>query len=194
MDETQEIIKEQLKKLPKDLRDAISSVDLRDKIRKISEKHHLHIDQAGNLEDETVLVMIGLEPTADYKENLKRELNISRDRAQAITADMDKEIFAQVRQSLKKISESRILDDEHSNSNEANFQREEIHHSPLVNLVTPLPSESEEIKRQIAEQRKIKPTVPVPPNLPTGEPNGEARPLNLEKKPIHIDPYREPVE
>lgn len=189
MDETQEIIKEQLKKLPKDLKDAISSVDLRDKIRKISEKHHLHIDQAGNLENETAFVMIGLEPTADYKENLKRELNISRDRAQAITADIDKEIFARVRQSLKKISESHILNDEHSNPNEADFQREEIHHPPFVNLATPLQSESDEIKRQITEQRKIKSTAPAPPNLPTGAPSEIE-----EKKPSHIDPYREPIE
>ena len=71
MADIEQIIKEQLTKLPDDVKKAISSVDLRDKIKKIAEKNRLHIDQAGDLETETVLVMLGLEPTDDYKRNIK---------------------------------------------------------------------------------------------------------------------------
>ena len=201
MNNIQEIIKEQLPRLPKNVRDAISSIDLGDKIKKIADKNMLHIDQAGNLETETVLVMLGLEPTADYKENIRRELNVSRDRAQTITADIDKEIFMTIRESLKKISQEP--------ASEVIEQTQNIIHHP------PLSDESQEIKKQIEKQQAPKKVGAPPPNLPTGaptepsrpnsalqnlggqtepkEPNLEARPPS-EKKPAHIDPYREPVE
>lgn len=239
MDKTQEIIKEQLRKLPQNIRDAISSIDLGDKIRKIADKNMLHIDQAGDLETETVLVMLGLEPTADYKENIRRELNISRDRAQTITADIDKEIFMTIRESLKRINpgtetkqESEAPKEIHpvrSNPPDADANQQAdrtsygIHHPPLdesddkPHLVTPplsepLSDESEEIKRQVAQQKVTKPIVVPPPNLPIqparqnfagqnlsgqAEPKEshlEARPISEEKKPTHIDPYREPIE
>jgi hypothetical protein len=227
MDKTQEIIKEQLKKLPQNIRNAISSIDLGDKIRKIANKNMLHIDQAGDLETETVLVMLGLEPTADYKENIRRELNISRDRAQAITADIDKEIFMTIRESLKKISQEEVAKEETSAET---IEKPHLVTPPLSHSgVLPPSDESEEIKKQVAEQHAVKPVVAPPPNLPTGaparpnfaeqnlggqagapiespiespvEPSAETKEPHLEtkfpseeKKPTHIDPYREPIE
>jgi hypothetical protein len=199
MANTEQIIKEQLVKLPEDVRKAISSVDLRDKIKKIAEKHHLHIDQAGDLETETVLVMLGLEPTDDYKRNIKKALQISDTPAHAITFDVNKEIFMPIRESLKKAQEPNLVT--------PLLSKKEIHHPPLSeksNLVTGLPSnlearlpseESEDIKEQIRKQQTVKPSVAPPTNLPTQqESNLEARPLSGEKKPSHIDPYREPIE
>ena len=167
------------------MKEAISSVDLREKIKKIADKNKLHIDQAGNLENETMLVMLGLEPTDDYKENIRRELNITRDRAQAVTADVDKEIFSAIRESLRKITEEDEVPD-NDQKDSLKDTRQAIQYPPL--------DESEEIQQQIREQQEVKPVAPLPPNLPTGEPNGEARPLSGEKKPIHIAPYREPIE
>ena len=180
MDKTQEIIKEQLKTLPKIIKDAISSVDLGEKIKKIADKNMLHIDQAGDLENETVFVMLGLEPVEDYKENIRKELNISRDRAQAITAEIDKEIFMSIREAIKNTA-----NDNRSEMPEIKDQtQQEIHHS---NLTTPPLStqnvdqadlssealakeeESEDIKQQIAKQQETHHTAPPPPNLPTGQ-------------------------
>lgn len=83
-----------------------------------------------------------------------------------------------------------------------------IHHPSLnekSNLVTPPPSdESEEIRKQVEHQKVTKPVVVPPPNIPTGAPTGapeesgkphlEARHPSEEKKPSHVDPYREPIE
>ena len=189
MDNIEQIIKEQLVKLPEDVRKAISSVDLRDKVKKISEKHHLHIDQAGILETETVLVMLGLESTDNYRGNLKKELQISDTSAQAITFDVNKEIFMPIRESLKKISQEPA-------SEVIKGTPKAIHHLPLT--------ESEEIKKQIKEQQAVKPTVVPPPNLPTqpdstaGESSRQTgvqvESTDEQKKPSHVDPYREPIE
>jgi hypothetical protein len=191
MDETQKIISEQLAKLPKSIKDAISSIDLEDKIKKIANKNMLHIDQAGDLINETIFVMLGLEPTSDYKENIRRELNISRDRAQAITADIDKEIFVSIREVLKDIT----------NKKETELESK-INHVPLT--------ESEEIKKQVKVQQEVKPPAPSPANLPVGEAVGlgseekpSSAPEDIDKtKESHIqkqspyakDPYREPVD
>ncbi|PIT96781.1 hypothetical protein COT82_01265 [Candidatus Campbellbacteria bacterium CG10_big_fil_rev_8_21_14_0_10_35_52] len=196
MDETQEIIKEQLKKLPEDVRKAIASVDLRDKIKRISEKHHLHIDQGGELENETVLVMLGLESAYDYRMNLKRGLQISDSRAQAIAFDIDKEIFMNIRESLKKISQEEDTDSEIGEM--SNYHTEAEFSGVEKNIEEDKRAEeSEEIKKQIAKQQIAKPSPPPPPNLPTeksAEPSHLGNELLSEKKPIHIDPYREHID
>ena len=214
MDETQEIIKEQLKKLPDDVKKAFASVDLRAKIKKISEKHRLHIDQGGELENETVLVMLGLEPLGNYKRNLKRGLQISDARAQAIIFDIDKEIFVNIRESLKKISQEDDMETEERKQDSINhppFEKESDLENKFVDVSADVTNslneeknieenkkveESEEIKMEIARWQIIKPSVP-PPNLPTektDEPPHSGDEFSNKKKPFHIDPYREPID
>ena len=65
---------------PEDVRTAITSVDLRNKLRSVAEKHRLHVDQAGALENETMLVMLGLEHPRDYIQNLERKRRSLRPR------------------------------------------------------------------------------------------------------------------
>jgi len=214
MDETQEIIKEQLKKLPEDVRKAFASVDLRAKIKKISEKHRLHIDQGGELENETVLVMLGLESANDYKINLKRGLQISNSRAQAIIFDIDKEIFVNIRESLKKISQEDDMETEDGKQdpiNHPSFEKESDSENKFADISVDTTNslnkeknteedkkaeESEEIKMEIARWQIIKPSVP-PPNLPTektDESPHSGDEFSSKKKPFHIDPYRELID
>ena len=214
MDETQEIIKEQLKKLPDDVKKAFASVDLRAKIKKISEKHRLHIDQGGELENETVLVMLGLEPLGNYKMNLKRGLQISDTRAQAIIFDIDKEIFVNIRESLKKISQEDDMETEERKQDSINhppFEKESDLENKFVDVSADVTNslneeknteenkkaeESKEIKIEIARRQIIKPSV-LPSNLPTektDEPPHSGDEFSSKKKPFHIDPYRELID
>lgn len=105
-DETQKIITEQMKKLPKDVVEAIVSVDYKKKLQEITVKQKLLIDSAGKLEMETTLVMIGLEPLADYVGNLQREMGLSVVRAKEIALDVSENIFKPIRESLKKMNET----------------------------------------------------------------------------------------
>ena len=133
--------------------------------------------------------MLGLESTDNYRGNLKKELQISDTSAQAITFDVNKEIFMPIRESLKKISQEPA-------SEVIKGTPKAIHHLPLT--------ESEEIKKQIKEQQAVKPTVVPPPNLPTqpdstaGESSRQTgvqvESTDEQKKPSHVDPYREPIE
>lgn len=103
--ETEKTIAEQMKKLPKDIIAAIVSVDFKSKLQEITTRQKLLIDQAGKLEMETTLVMIGLEPLADYVSNLQREMGLNIVRAKEIAMDVSEHIFKPIRESLKKMNE-----------------------------------------------------------------------------------------
>lgn len=103
--DTQQIIKDRLQVIPEDIRTAIKSVDLAGKFEEIANKHGLHIDQNGNLQTETLLVMIGLEPTKDFVDNIHKELEVSMQEAQSIANDVNDQIFKNIRLSLRKMSE-----------------------------------------------------------------------------------------
>lgn len=105
MDEqTQLKIIAQMEKLPADVRQAILSVDLEHKLQEISRRQHLLVDQAGALEIETTLVMIGLEPLSDYTFNLQKNLNVSIVRAKEISFDVSENIFKPIRESLQQMN------------------------------------------------------------------------------------------
>ncbi|MBM2817522.1 MAG: seg [Parcubacteria group bacterium] len=107
MYESKEILKNQFKKLPKDIQDAILAVDLRSKMQFITKKNNLHIDQAETLENEAVFVMLGLEHPENLVANIAKHVEVSEEKAEAIAEDLNREIFLKVRESLKKIFEER---------------------------------------------------------------------------------------
>lgn len=107
MDDTKEILEDQFKKLPKDLQDAILALDLRTKMQFITKKNNLHIDQAGILENEAVFVMLGLEHPDNLVYNIAKHIEVSKEKAEAIAEDLNREIFLKVRESLKKIFEGK---------------------------------------------------------------------------------------
>jgi len=141
-EETQKIIDEQLKRLPKDVKEAIISVDYKAKLQEIVKRQKLLIDQAGKLETETSLIMIGLEPLTDYINNLQKELNVSALRAKEISLDVSENIFKPIRDSLQMmngalenpeevnspnyIPDTKETATKFTNTNEENLNRDQI--------------------------------------------------------------------
>ncbi len=101
----QKLIKQRLDELPSDIKEAIRNTDLAGKFEAIADKHSLHVDQNGALQTETLLVMIGLEPTENYVGNIQRELEVSRTEAQSLAEDVNKEILGNIRASIQHIEE-----------------------------------------------------------------------------------------
>jgi len=142
--EVQKIISDQLKKLPKNVVDAIVSVDYKTKLQEITRRQKLLIDQAGKLEMETTLVMIGLEPLADFIANLQRELSLPIMRAKEVASDVSESIFKPIRDSLYAMNQEIENDTENeevpeekkpfeplathlsTNSNDPDLNREQI--------------------------------------------------------------------
>jgi len=127
MDEkTQKIVIEQIKQLPSNVREAIISVDYKTKLQEITKRQRLLIDQAAKLEMETTLVMIGLEPLADYTENLQRELAVPIVRAKEIAMDVSENIFKSIRESLQTMNEKTEIEKEQISTDNSFATKEEI--------------------------------------------------------------------
>ena len=87
------MIRDRFSKLPPKLQDAITSTEVAGKLRALSQKYRLHIDQGQILENETYMVLLGIDQAEKYEGNLKKELKISSENAKNIAKDVAKEIF-----------------------------------------------------------------------------------------------------
>ncbi len=98
---------EQLRKiylsLPKDVQDAIFSVDSAETIQAIAKKNNLNVAQMGELADETGLLMLGLTKTGDFIANLAQRMNVDKVNAKNVADEINSQIFSRIRESLKKI-------------------------------------------------------------------------------------------
>lgn len=172
MNYSEQILKVRFEQLPKDVKEAIMGTPWEEKLKQISDRHNLHIDQAGHLGEETVLVMFGIEHADNLIPNIAKHVEVSEEKAEAIAEDLNREIFLKVRESLKKMFEEReegkgnsLLDDSLSagesslsGKTEENLNREDIlreiedkehHNLPLADkaehhLEIPFPREIEE--------------------------------------------------
>ncbi|MFA6430617.1 MAG: hypothetical protein WC229_03180 [Candidatus Paceibacterota bacterium] len=111
-EDTKKIIAEQMEVLPEDVKKAILSVDYRVQLQEIVKRNHLLIDQAGALETETTLTLLGLEPLENYVENISRELALSKDKAIIVAHDVDELIFKNIRISLQQLNDKNLEENE----------------------------------------------------------------------------------
>ena len=102
-------IKLRLAELPPDVQQAVQSADLGARIQKIGTKHHLHIDQMGNLQDEVYLVMLGFEDPDAFSQNLATNLHIPIEQAAQIAADVSAEAFLPIRESMQVFAEKQEM-------------------------------------------------------------------------------------
>jgi hypothetical protein len=119
-EETKKIIADQMEILPEDVKKAILSVDYSAKLQEVVKRNHLLIDQAGALETETTLTLLGLEPLSDYIENISRELTLPREKAVIVAHDVDELIFKNIRESLQVMNNEALAEEEEIAEREKN--------------------------------------------------------------------------
>ncbi|MDB5225653.1 MAG: seg [Candidatus Adlerbacteria bacterium] len=100
-------VQKRLAELPQDVRDAIQSVDLSKKVQAIGQKQGLHIDQIGDLEDETILIMLGFAEPKEFVDQLVATLLVTPAQADAIASDVADDIFMPIRESMKAWAEKK---------------------------------------------------------------------------------------
>ncbi|HPV33550.1 MAG TPA: hypothetical protein PLS91_01600, partial [Candidatus Paceibacterota bacterium] len=107
------------------------------KLGEIVKNNRLMIDQAGKLEIETMLILLGIEPLEKYIKNLIDNVGLSNVQASVVAHDVNQLIFKNIRDTLKKINEDikkeeGILEEKEQTSTEENIQnkeskKEEVH-------------------------------------------------------------------
>lgn len=103
MEPTKEQIVAQYKKLPGDLQKLVVSEDLGTGIQLIGRDTGITPEQALDVEDEVVAILMGTSHPKDFIRNIQSKLNIDQEKARAIAERVNEEIFQPVRESLKLV-------------------------------------------------------------------------------------------
>ena len=90
----------------------MSSIGTYSKLESIGEKYNLMIDQIGQLEIDTRMVMIGKIKSDDFVDTIAKNLEIPRETAQKIAVDINNEILMTVRESIRKMQEGESIVEE----------------------------------------------------------------------------------
>jgi len=112
MDYTISQIEKRYNQLFKDIKEMISSAETTKQIDDIGSRAKLHIDQKGELIDETGLLMLGLTKPNEYVGNLKIRLNISTLLAEQIAKEINEKVLYKIRDSIKEMSRVEMPDEE----------------------------------------------------------------------------------
>ncbi len=109
---SQQLIDEQYKKLPQELKDAIFSVDIADKIFEIGRKFAITIEKNGFLAEETAFVVLGLLKPEEFTVAIKSRLGVEDDEAHDIAKEVNRQILLPIREALKRAHQIEIPDEE----------------------------------------------------------------------------------
>ncbi len=118
----QAIIEKQISIMPPKVREALLHIDSSKYIQALAAKHQLRVDQGGVLEEEAMLIMLGLESPSMFMNNLVHRGRIPPSVASAIVADINRDVFEKIRHDLAEFlerSEKRFSGEE---SGEAGLQ------------------------------------------------------------------------
>ena len=99
--ETKKLIQNQFKSLPKGIRDYVVSEKFNQMMQDIGRRHQYNEQEAIALENETVLVFMGLESIEDYAENLQRVLKKPAEEIEEVAIEIAKEVFSPMKQELR---------------------------------------------------------------------------------------------
>lgn len=103
-----ETIEEEIRKLPREVGDAIGSLDWISISQKIGEDHLLTANEINNLQLETGLVLTGLENPDDYTLNIERNVLLSKTESEEISRDIFEKIFNPIFEKGKNTTEEYI--------------------------------------------------------------------------------------
>ena len=146
-----EELKNRFKLLPKELQDIIMSSGYQTSLVEIGKRHKLTIEQLGQLELETTLVMVGSTHPDMYVHEVEEILNIDPDLAQAIANDVNEKIMKPIREKLEEVY--------------YRFEVEGAQEEPTIPTVTSIAPQENKVLQStgiVVEERKPTPIAPLP--------------------------------
>jgi len=105
MNEEQQILIENYKRLPVDVQEVVRSIVQRGRIAQMLAQYNIPGEQLEAITEETLLVLLGLQHVSDYELNLKSVAGLDSDLASTIAGHVHRKIFRSINESLEKIGE-----------------------------------------------------------------------------------------
>jgi hypothetical protein len=165
---SQQLIDEQYKKLPQELKDAIFSVDIADRIFEIGRKFALTIEKNGFLAEETAFIVLGLLKPEEFTATIKNRLGVEDTEAQEISKEVNRQILLPIREALKRAHQIEIKEELGITNKELGVNE------PPMATVPAKPVEPVAVKPPLPEVRPVaKPAEPpaVKKEIPETQPN-----------------------
>lgn len=177
MNEADKLIENQLKNLPPAVGQAISRVDWKNKVKKISAIHNLTLEQSEALEAEVLLLIYSFEPPDNFLNNLIENVAVEEEEAEKIADTVEIEIVLNIVKELDSIPAEL--------QNPSNSPT--LEHTPIIDLSKELELEAPKSQPLIETPMDTAHTTPTQTEKP-------ATPEPLAQTPRYtggIDPYRE---
>ena len=105
MNEEQQILIDNYKRLPVDVQGVIRSVVQNNKLSQILAQYNIPNEQFDSIVEETLLVLLGLQHMFDYELNLKNFTGLDSGLASTVARHIHMEIFRPVDESLEEVGE-----------------------------------------------------------------------------------------
>ena len=176
---TEGLLKERFAELPPAIQRAITDARVETHLRTLAQKHKLHLDRWVVLENQIMLVLLGLEKPQNMVGNIVKEVGVDADTAQSIVNDIVAQVFQPIREQMRQ-----QLD---KSGREAHADRE----------ATDTPSEAPTVSRESGEGVESTPDT-LHTHMEKKRPSdsvvykpGES---STSRRDVDEDPYRESIE
>ncbi len=199
---TEELIKKHLETLTKPVKDAINSFDWAREVYDVCHKRSMHIDDIGEIQNEVMLVVLGIAAPRDFYNQMVSRLRIPEDEALDIADEVNTRVFLRIREFMKNY----YAEEEKKGKEIVGSERQVLRDSGIKLGDEPEGPETVAPDNSKSEEKYIN----LPPIAGVGvsdkakETVVEASPTiseNLQKSavfknppPNYFDPYREPIE
>lgn len=189
--DTQSIIKEQFKNLPKVIQDTITNSNWQEKIRRVVKNNNLHVDQGAAIENLVFITMLGIENPTTFVQNAKEYAGVSDDQAYTISNEVEREIFGDIRRKLISITETAdtVADVDREANSELNKVAQDIENAVKINskpsLKNKIPSDYFENKSE-TKVTKTEPNAPIIAEVKKEDPYKEPIPDDIKIPSISV--------
>ena len=93
-------IQQALSELPENIQEAVENFNWSKEILAIARKYEIQIDDINILKEQTMLVIVGLEPASDYKDNLVEHMGINENLASQLVFESNENIFKELQRRM----------------------------------------------------------------------------------------------
>ena len=101
-EEIKKSIAERFNNLQPEIQDAIMSSNYEKNLYEIAQKHKLNVEQLGELELNTTLVLLGQTHPDEYADELEEDLKLPKEKIGEIVTDVNERIMKNIRELIKK--------------------------------------------------------------------------------------------
>ena len=183
-EELKKMLAERFAALPSPVKNAITSADVEKEMRKLAERHKLHLDQWEALENNVLMTLLGFKEVGKLADNIKSEVGVDTETAAKITTDISLIVFEPIREELER-------ELEHPEAKQAEVSGVEAARTQELGTVPstaapPTPAVAPATPPAAPPEGKIE-RAPISAAYKAGE-------ASTVRKSVDDDPYREPPQ